>query len=185
MLSAKITFNSDFIVGLCGLVLGCLVLFLWVPLDVESGLIEKVRSQIVIGDALAPSVAAAILIIGSLLTILQSFQNSRGIKLGRNNLLFIVLLLALLGTSLAVMRWAGPLSAKLLNTDYRILRDTIPWKYIGYFLGGIGMVFGLISMMERRLRWVMLIVSILAVVILIALYDLPFENLLLPPNGDV
>jgi hypothetical protein len=47
------------------------------------------------------------------------------------------------------------------------------------------MVFGLISMMEGRMRWRTLIISILAVIFLIIVYDLPFENLLLPPNGDL
>ena len=95
------------------------------------------------------------------------------------------MLLVLLGLSMAVMRWAGPFAAYLFNADYRSLRDTVPWKYIGYFLGGIIIVFSLISMMEHRMRWRTLIISILVVVGLIIIYDLPFENLQLPPNGDV
>jgi len=39
--------------------------------------------------------------------------------------------------------------------------------------------------MEGRLRWRILIISLLAVLILMLIYDLPFKNLLLPPNGDV
>ena len=182
---ARFNLNSDFLIGLGTLIAGCLILFIWIPLDVETGLIEKVRSQVAIGDALAPSLAASILIVGGLLLIVQSFRTLGGTDLSWNSLIFLVLLLALLGLSMAVMRWAGPFSAHLLNADYRSLRDTVPWKYIGYFLGGNILVFGLISMMERRLRWRMLIISILAVLFLIIVYDLPFENLLLPPNGDV
>ena len=181
----KINFNSDFKVGLGALVAGCLILFVWIPLDVETGLIEKVRSQVTIGDALAPSLAASVLIFGGLLLIFQSFRTNGITQLSWNSLKFIILLLALLGLSMAVMRWAGPLSAPLFSGDYRSLRDTVPWKYIGYFLGGIIMVFGLISMMEGRMRWRTLIISILAVLFLIIVYDLPFENLLLPPNGDL
>jgi len=181
----KINFNSDFKVGLGSLVAGCLILFVWIPLDVETGLIEKVRSQVTIGDAMAPSLAASVLILGGLLLIYQSFRTSGGIGLGWRNLKFIFLLLALLGLSMAVMRWAGPLSALLFSGDYRSLRNTVPWKYIGYFLGGVIMIFGLISMMEGRLRWRTLIIGILAVLFLIIVYDLPFENLLLPPNGDL
>ena len=181
----KSNINSDFLIGLGGLIAGCLVLFVWIPLDVDTGLIEKVRSQITIGDAMAPSMAALILIVGGLLTIFESFRTQGGIEFSWNSLKFVVLLLALLGLSLAVMRWAGPFSAYLFKADYRSLRDTVPWKYIGYFLGGSIMIFGLISMMERRLRWRTLLISILAVVALIIIYDLPFENLLLPPNGDV
>ena len=51
----KINFNSDFKVGLGALVAGCLILFVWIPLDVETGLIEKVRSQVTIGDAMGRS----------------------------------------------------------------------------------------------------------------------------------
>ena len=182
---AKFNFNADFLIGLGVLMAGCLILFVWIPLDVETGLIEKVRSQVTIGDALAPSLAASVLIVGGLLLIFQSFRTLGGTDLSWNSLIFLVLLLALLGLSMAVMRWAGPFTAYLLNADYRSLRDTVPWKYIGYFLGGIIMIFGFISMMERRLRWRTLIISILAVLFLIIVYDLPFENLLLPPNGDV
>jgi hypothetical protein len=181
----KLKLNTDFTIGLVGLIVGCLILFVWVPLDVETGLIEKVRSQVVIGDAMAPSLAASILIIGGLLTILQSFRNREETDLSWYGLKSLVLLLVLLGLSMVVMRWAGPLSAYLFNADYRSLRDTVPWKYIGYFLGGFTMVFGLISMVEHRMRWRMVIISILVVVALIIIYDLPFENLQLPPNGDV
>ena len=182
---SKFNLNSDFLLGFCGLMFSCLILFVWIPFDVETGLIEKVRSQITIGDSLAPTLAAAILMLGGLLLIFQSFQTSGRIELTRNSLKFIALLLALLGLSMAVMRWAGPLSAHLLGADYRSLRDTIPWKYIGYFFGGTIMVSGLISLMEHRLRWRVLIIGILAVLVMMMAYDLPFENLLLPPNGDV
>ena len=60
---ARFNFNSDFPIGLGTLIAGCLILFVWIPLDVETGLIEKVRSQVAIGDALAPSLAASILIV--------------------------------------------------------------------------------------------------------------------------
>lgn len=181
----KQKFNADLVIGFSGMIAGCLILFVWIPLDADTGLFEKVRAQVVIGDAMAPSLAASILIIGGLLTLLQSFRTRAEIDLSWNSLKFLVMLLVLLGLSLAVMRWAGPLSGYLFNADYRSLRDTVPWKYIGYFLGGIVMIFSLLSMMERRLRWRTLIISLIAVVILIIIYDLPFENLLLPPNGDV
>lgn len=182
---SKLNFNSDFRLGFVGLMASGLILFVWIPLDVETGLIEKVRSQLTIGDSLAPSLAATVLMIGSLLLIFQTFQTRGGAKFSWNNLKFIALLLVLLGFSLSVMRWAGPILAQLLSEDYRSLRDTIPWKYIGYFSGGLIMVFGLMSMMEHRFRWHILIISVLAVLAMIIAYDLPFENLLLPPNGDV
>lgn len=181
----KPTINSDLLLGIGGLVAGCLILFVWIPLDVETGLIEKVRSRIVIGDALAPSLAAVILIAASLMLTVQSFRTRGEMDFTWKSLIYVFKILAIMGLSLLVMRWAGPLAAFLGNGDYRSLRDTVPWKYIGYFLGGSTMVFGLISMMEGRFRWRILIISLLAVLILMLIYDLPFKNLLLPPNGDV
>ena len=180
----RINFNSDFKVGAACLVIGCLILFAWIPLDVETGLFEKVRSQVSIGDALAPSLAATILILGGILLMFQSFRAASKAGIEWKSLKFLALLLALLGLSMAVIRWAGPITGVLLSADYRSLRDTVPWKYIGYFFGGILMVFSLISMMEGRMRWHTLIISILAVIFLIIVYDVPFESLLLPPNGD-
>ena len=180
----KQKFNSDFFLGLGGLLAGGLILLIWIPLDVETGLIEKVRGRVVIGDALAPSLAASIFILGGLLTGLQSFRTRGGVDLTWNSLKFMILLMALLGLSMAIMRWAGPIAAHLFQADYRSLRATIPWKYVGYFLGGIVMIFGLIGVMEHRLRWRILIISIVAVLAMILIYDVPFENLLLPPNGD-
>jgi len=181
----KPNINSDFLLGICGLVAGCLILFVWVPLDVETGLIEKVRSRIVIGDSLAPSLAALALIVAGLMLMIQSFRTRGSVELSWHSLKYVGLILAILGLSMAVMRWVGPIGAHVGNADYRSLRDTVPWKYIGYFLGGSTMVFGLISMIEGRLRWRILIISVLAVIALMLVYDLPFENLLLPPNGDV
>ena len=182
---SKLNVNADFLLGLGGLMAGCLILFVWIPLDVETGFIEKVRSQITIGDSLAPSLAATVLMISGLLLMSQSFKTPGSVDLSWNNVKFIALLLVILAVSLAVMRWAGPMLTHLLDLDYRSLRDTIPWKHIGYFSGGLIMVFSLLSIMEHRLRWQILIISILAVLGMIIVYDLPFDNLLLPPNGDV
>ncbi len=46
------------------------------------------------------------------------------------------------------------------------------------------MVFGLISLVEHRLSWRRAGAALLAVAALIVVYDLPFDDLLLPPNGD-
>lgn len=181
----KIKFNSNFFISLGSLTIGCLILFIWIPLDVETGLIEKVRSRVVIGDSLAPSLAGSVLLLGGLLLMLQSFRSGGDIELSWSSLKFIVLMLTVLGLSMAMMRWSGPLLAQLFNSDYRSLRDTVPWKYSGYFIGGNVMIFGLIGLMEHRLRWRILLLSLLAVTIMMLAYDLPFKNLLLPPNGDI
>lgn len=169
--------------GLLTILLACFLIFVWVPLDVETSYVEKVRRRLTIGDAMAPTVAGVILAIGGLLTILRP-----GPKAGvtATNLKFLGILLLTLFGAFAVMRWAGPaLAGVLTEVGYRPLRDTAPWKYLGYFLGGTFMIAGLITLGAGQFRWVHLGIALLAVSVLIAIYDLPFDDLLLPPNGDV
>lgn len=182
---SKRRFGPDFYLGLIGLAVGCLIIFVWIPLDVETGIVEKVRGRVAIGDSMAPTLAAFILILGGVLSMIQSFRAPGRIDLSVNSFKYLLLLLIMLSISMAVIRWAGPLAADILSADYRSLRDTIPWKYIGFFMGGGFMVFGLISIMEHRMRWQMLVLAVVAVTVMMLLYDLPFDNLQLPPNGDL
>ncbi len=83
------------------------------------------------------------------------------------------------------MRFAGPLAAAFTESGYRPLRDTIPWKYIGFIAGGTCLVAGLKALVEGRVTMRGVVIGLAACLVLIALYDLPFDDLLLPPNGDV
>ena len=97
-------------------------------------------------------------------------------------------LIGVLAFSFAIMRWAGPLAHQLFGAEdqtYRMLRDTAPWKFIGFFIGGAGLITALISTIERRLSWRAALISALATAALILVYDVPFDVLILPPNGDV
>ena len=94
----------------------------------------------------------------------------------------------ILAVGFSLMRYAGPVVVRLINVEkveYRVVRDTVPWKYIGFTLGGTFLVTALIAWTERKLRLVHLLIGLGATLMLIALYDLPFDDLLLPPNGDV
>ena len=88
------------------------------------------------------------------------------------------------------MTWAGPALVELLNSlgvtdkSYRQLSDTVPYKYTGFALGGFVMVFGLIAWVQGRPSWRAAAVAAGMVVFLIAIYDIPFDSLLLPPNGS-
>ena len=68
--------------------------------------------------------------------------------------------------------------------EYRLLIDTVPYKYIGFACGGFLMVFGLISWVEGRPSRKAAMIAIGAVIALIIVYDVPFDSLLLPPNGS-
>ena len=73
----------------------------------------------------------------------------------------------------------------LMNTDYRPLRATPPWHYIGFLVGGTILIGGLTSLVEQRLSAHSFVIGFIATLVVALLYDLPFDDLILPPNGDV
>ncbi len=178
--------RSNLYLGLAFLVFAGLVAFVWVPLDVESGLIEKVRRRIAIGDALAPTVAAFFIGLGGLMLLLFERNAPDQPRLDTTTFSYIGIQIAVMVTGFLIMLYAGPLAVALFGgeAEYRLLRDTVPWKYTGYLIGGVFIVTGLISQVEGRLKWRNVLIGIFVVVVLITIYDLPFEDLLLPPNGD-
>lgn len=187
--------------GLISVALFAVILFVWIPLDVETGIIEKVRRQKELGDAFAPFVAALLIGLGGLLLAVEkkpdaSNQSSSGAQLssgsdhsnGKADLTHAAVLIILLSIALLLMRYVGPLAVALFddsNTEYRLLRDTAPWKYLGFIAGGMWLIVSFIVFIERRLRVKHILIALIVVCVLIALYDLPFDTLLLPPNGDV
>lgn len=169
--------------GLFFAAVACLVIFVWIPLDVETSYFETKRRRLIVGDSLAPTVAAVIVLLGALMTLFRPGPDDR---LTRDNIVFMLCVLILLGASFGLMRWVGPLvTAALTDQEYRVLRDTAPWKFMGYLCGGTVLISGLVALVEQRLRWRSLVIGLLATLCLIALYDLPFDDLVLPPNGDI
>ena len=174
--------NADRWLGLVFLLFAAALAFVWVPLDTETGLAEVVRRRLRPGDALGPTVAAAVIGLGALMVMLRPGQHG-GLTAG--HLRWLLLLLAIFAVSFAVMRWAGPLAVEIAGAgDYRALRATAPWMYIGYLLGGTLMVFGLHVAVARKAGPLALMVAVLATLALTLLYGLPFDDILLPPNGD-
>ncbi len=196
--------------GLVFLVLALLALFVWIPLDVETGAVEIFRRERNIGDAMLP-MALAIVAIGVSLAMMAgawrdlkrkaappSGPEETGLgasastsgELTRDNGLFLLALLVVLSVSLGLMYALGPFALSLANlagaetASYRELRATAPWKFIGYGVGGTLLVVTLISFVEQHFRWRTLAIAVAAVAVIAFLYDGPFDNLLLPPNGD-
>ena len=182
--------------AVAAVVSAALTLGIWIPNDIESGLVETFRRQTTIGDAMAPTMLATGIFIVALAMGLISWLRSRfGYKerqvgLDRLSIEFLFRLAAIIVLGLLLILYCGPLSVDLINAlggeigSYRVLRDTVPYKYIGYFLGGFVMIFGIIWLIEQRPTRSAALVSLVAVIVLIVLYDLPFDDLLLPPNGD-
>ena len=188
------TIGRNRIASLAFFVLGAGLLALSL-LDSGSGIYEISRRKVVIGDALAPVVACAFILIG---TILDAVKGGKDHSLDRTGLVNLGWILAVILIGLALMRWAGPLAVDLAGAigieggikgeqtlEYRTLRNTPPWKYIGFFLGSTLIIGALIARSERHLQPRHLWLGALAALCLIAVYDLPFDDLLLPPNGDV
>lgn len=184
--------NPDFALGLVVLVAAALAIFAWVPMDTGSGLVERVRGRVNIGDAMAPTMTLCVLALAGALLMLESFRKPVAESVPTfANLRYVGLLTGLFGLSVLLMRWTGPAAVfvagalDLVGASYRELRDTVPWKYLGFLVGGTFLVGSLICLAEHRVTWRSAAVGLLAVLALIALYDLPFDDLLLPPNGDV
>jgi len=187
--------NWDIVLGLFFVAVGALLLFVWVPLDIESGITERHRRRVSIGDAMAPSfVAVGFLLCGALQAWTAWRRHAPPLRapgLDRRNMAYLAALFALAAVALVLMRWLGPAVVALLDLlgadlpGYRALRDTAPWKYLGYLAGGFVLVFGLIAFIEHKVSWRTALLALIATAVLAALYDLPFDDLLLPPNGDV
>ena len=177
--------RANMILGIVCITAALLTALVWVPMDTTTGMIEKVRRQVTVGDALAPTIAAGFILLGGLIVaFLDRAETASGLI--ARNLRFLVLLLGILAVAFAIMRWLGPAVAWALTEDgYRNLRDTAPWKYIGFLIGGAGLIAGLITLVEGRLTLRAIAIGLAAALALILVYDLPFDDLLLPPNGDV
>lgn len=182
--------------GVVSVVVSAVILFVWIPLDVETGIVEKVRRQTELGDAFAPFIAALLIGLGGVLLLCEkntpakksaATPHSMG-ETSFSDFTHALVVFVLIGTALLLMRYSGPLAVSFIlgsEAEYRLLRDTAPWKYIGFIAGGLWLIVSLIILIENRLRLIHIVIAAVVVLLLIALYDLPFDTLLLPPNGDV
>lgn len=109
--------------------------------------------------------------------------------LSRSNFSYLLGVITLVAISLALMVWVGPLTVKVMNMlgfdigTYRQLTNTFPYKYLGFVTGGFVLVFFLITLIEGKSSLAAALTAIVTLAVLIAVYDGPFDQLLLPPNG--
>lgn len=176
--------HPNVILGALALALGLVLALLWAPLDAENGVVFTRRGKYSIGDGLAPVVAGAVLMIAGVLLLLGPREKDAPRLPGRS-FGYLALLILLAAISFGLMRYTGPLLALGQEGGYRPLRADLPWKYIGFLLGGTVFVAGLISLVEGRLSWRAVLIGLGSAAVIALAYDLPFEDLLLPPNGDV
>ncbi|MEM7242749.1 MAG: hypothetical protein AAF429_11240 [Pseudomonadota bacterium] len=169
--------------GLFFCLFAIIAIFIWIPMDTGSGIVEKVRRKFVIGDALGPTVAAMVILLGGLITAWRPIKDAS--KLSLANWIWVGKLFLLFLISLSIMRYLGPLLLAGTESGYRPLRGTIPWKYLGFLAGGMALIGGLGMFVRGRLLWRDMVIGFAAALIIALAYDLPFDDLLLPPNGDV
>lgn len=171
-----------------------LAFFLWVPNDSETPPIYTFRRQTYIGDAMLPLVAAAGIgicaVIQLVLVWMRSPDTDTDAPFDVQTVQFFAAFAAILAVSLGVMFWSGPTALALFGPggedapSYRQMRDTLPWKYVGFILGGFILAFGTTALIEGRPRAKSALIVAAAIAILILIFDVPFDTILLPPNGD-
>ena len=188
--------RTELILGLFFLGLSLFAVLVWIPLDSETGMIETFRRQTTMGDAFLPTVAGALMAICAVVHVLASYRRTDNFDtenptIDGNDLAFLLQLFGITALSIALFYWAGPIAVSLFAqgdggevVTYRQMRSTYPYKLIGFVMGGFTLVFLTTALIEGRVRAIRIISSLLVVAILIAIFDLPLDNVLLPPNGD-
>lgn len=178
--------NGDAVLGAVLVVASVIAIVFWVPRDTGSAIVEVARGSMKIGDALAPTIGFSLLGIAGLILMVEARAIGSTARLDRRDIAFIISVGGVFLCSMLLMRWSGPLAASLLSDEsYRNLRGTLPWKYLGFVIGGCFMIGTLISLVNRRLTLGAYLLGLVVSLGLALVYDLPFGSLLLPPNGDV
>lgn len=179
--------KRDVAIGILGSCCALMILFLWIPNDVDTGVVDVWRRTVRIGDAMLPTFAAYGILIASIGIMAQNFFIKSQVPVRAVASAFIFSLFAILTISLLLMLVTGPVCIWLWTggeMNYRQVLASAPWKYLGFLVGGTLMVFGFISLSEHQIRWRNVGIAVLSTILIALLYDLPFDSLFLPPNGD-
>ncbi|WP_323772096.1 hypothetical protein [Antarctobacter sp.] len=180
--------TRDIAVGCVAVGFALLALLVWIPVDIESGVIEVWRRSVRIGDAMLPVFSAVGILLAGAVIALRTSLRGRGEDAGVIDLRFVLCCLLIMGTGLGAMQVTGPAMVWLWSggqTPYRLMLDTAPWKYAGFVTGGTVMTFGFMALAGHRVSGRLALLALAATVLIALLYDLPFGSLLLPPNGDM
>ncbi len=183
--------STDQVMALVLAILALAGLVFWIPGDIDTGLVETFRRQTYIGDALIPTIAASAILLCSCLLFISGLrgkteQSPDDSSLDREGLGLLLIVALIVAVSLVLMFWLGSLTVSVFEDEssYRAMRDTAPYKYLGFLVGGSSLMIGLISLIEGSIRPRRVVLAVAAVVLLIVVFDVPFDSLLLPPNGD-
>lgn len=172
-----------------------LTLFVWIPNDIKGGFIEINQiGKPEPGDAFFPIILASLMLILSTAQLVGAVFSSKppaaSGHLTANNLKFLFLFYAIVLAGLTIMYWLGPLvvdalrAAGIIDSTYRQLVDTAPYKYLGYVVGGFLMTISLIAWAEGSVRLQAVLSVAIVMGVLILVLDILLYNIQLPPNAD-
>lgn len=177
----------EILIGLSGAGFALVVLLVWIPADIDTGLIDVWRRTIRIGDAMLPTFAATGILLTAIAIAVRALLNRGPSEHREASIVYLLAVFLILVVSLTLMWVTGPFVVGLLHPSdvtYRMLIATVPWKYLGFMLGGTVLTVGFIALSQHKLNWRQVGIAVLATLAIALLYDLPFDNLYLPPNGD-
>ena len=178
------------LLGALFLLLALAGLVFWIPADIDTGLVENVRRRNVIGDSLAPSFAMILIGISALSLIRRSGDDAVFTNQGKWHRPFLFFTIVFICV-LLLMRYTGPLIIAIVNSfaesdlTYRNLRNIRPLKYVGYVAGGTLLLCSFSHFMDKSLNRKRALLFFGISIAIALFFDLPFEDILLPPNGDV
>ena len=173
-------------------------LFVWFPIDIPTGFFfVNAIGREEPGDAFFPIILAVLLAVLSAVQLIVSLlfrgggrAESDSGRISSDNLKFLAVFLLIVGTGLTFMYWLGPAVVGLLNAigildgSYRNYSDTVPYKYLGYIVGGAMMTLGIIRWTEGRFRGIAVLAVLGILIISVLIFDVALKNVLLPPNAD-
>ena len=175
-------------VGVLGIGFALLALLIWIPLDIDTGVIDVWRRSVRIGDAMLPVFSAGGLLLSGAVVVLRTILRGTAEVPGAIDPRFLFWGALIMAAGIGAMLVTGPLLVWIWSageTPYRLLLDTAPWKYAGFVTGGWIMSFGFMALAGHRFSGRMALIALIATVLIALVYDLPFDSLLLPPNGDL
>ncbi|WP_372803687.1 hypothetical protein [Paracoccus seriniphilus] len=178
----------DMALGATGVILSLAVLWLWIPADIDTGVIDVWRRVTRIGDAMLPTFSCIAILLASLIIALRGWAGRQADRMLHLDPAFLLLTMMILTIGITLMFITGPVLVRIFlgaDRSYPLLRDEYPWKYTGFVTGGTFLVFAFHALVCHRFSRRAAAIALLATVAIAAIYGLPFDDLLLPPNGDV
>lgn len=185
----------DVSIGLFSIVLSVAAITLWFPHDIAGGFTETtLTGRVQPGDAFYPTVLATLLGVLGLAQVLNGLRAARSAgevdgpapALDTGNLGFVLILGAILGVSGVLCYLLSPWLSELANGGkaYRLLRDTAPWKFLGFVLGALALIWPLIVLCQHRVSRSGSLFALVAVAILLVVFGMALPDTFLPPNAE-